>query len=93
MTKYGIKKPPIVDFKTQGFFSNFFYLFGKKVIDSGMKKTFTREDLWNLPKIWTTKNCYPGFKAYFEKKMKDPNDTDRYGMILFKYVSASCWRF
>jgi hypothetical protein len=86
--KYGINKPPLVDFKTMGFFENYLYLFGKKIIDLGKKKSFEKEDMWKLPKDWTTEELYPNFKAYFDKNYNDPNCKNSFEGVLFKYVSA-----
>jgi hypothetical protein len=85
--KYGIKKGPLTVFSKQSFFDKIFYRFSKKIIALGVSKAYTKDDLWNLPPTWKAETAYPKFKAYFDKKYNDPKNTDRFGLILFKYVS------
>lgn len=47
--RYGLKKPYMFSLKKVGFFTDYLFLFGKKVLDIGKNKSFDREDLWRLP--------------------------------------------
>lgn len=86
--RYGLKKPSMFSMKKIGFFADYLFLFGKRVLEIGKSKAFDREDLWRLPPELSTEQLYPPFKEYFQRKLADPENKDRIQAILFKYVSG-----
>ena len=85
--RYGLKKPSMFSLRKIGFFTDYLFIFGKRVLDIGKSKPFDKEDLWRLPPELSTEQLYPAFKEYFLRKTTDPANKDRIQAILFKYVS------
>ena len=85
--RYGLKKPSMFSLKKIGFFADYLFLFGKRVLEVGKLKSFGKEDLWKLPPELSTEQLYPPFKEYYLRKMSNPSNKDRIQSILFKYVN------
>lgn len=58
-------------YKNEPFWSNITYLFGKKIIDSGIAKPFGPEDLYPLDESWLFDNSFPEFEQKIYSQMKD----------------------
>lgn len=56
---------PYVYYK-EGFWSNIFMLFGKKVVDLGKKPGFSTEDLYPLEPNWEFEAIYPKYQRAYE---------------------------
>lgn len=88
-SKYGINKPHLFDAERISGLKDYFFWYGKMILDLAVKQTFEKEDLWKLPEAWSSQSTYPALKKYFMEKYNDPKNKDGTYAIFLKHVKNS----